>query len=62
MSTAVLLTLFSKERFRAGRGCEGERKCVLGRVERKRVKPNRGWVKAFICKLRALALGNTITD
>lgn len=45
MSTAELLTLFSKERFRAGRECEGERKCILGRVERKRVKPNRVWVR-----------------
>lgn len=34
----------------------------MGRVERKRVKPNRVWVKAFICKLRVPGLRNTITD
>lgn len=62
VSTAVLSTLFLKERFRVERGCEGERKCVLGKVERKGVKPNRVWVKAFICKLHVAGLGNTLTD
>lgn len=41
---------------------EGEKKSALGRVERKRVKPNRVWVKAFICKLLIPVLGNTIID
>ena len=31
--------------------------CVLGRVERKRVKPNRVWVKALICTLNVPECG-----
>lgn len=55
MSSAVPLTLFLRETLK--QGMEG-RECVFwGRVERKRVKPNRVCVKAFICKLHVPVLG-----